>query len=103
MHPFPCRCPGEMRELHSSKERMQLLSSGSAAAAARPAIESFVEVVNDYENRVRVVFTGDCERASGGYGASPALSATCYASDPEHAASWSENFGTRRVLTRRET
>ncbi|MBE3046552.1 hypothetical protein IMZ48_29290 [Candidatus Bathyarchaeota archaeon] len=91
-----------MRELHAPEERMQLLSSGPAAATRR-AVESFVEVVNGYENRIRVVFTGDFERAPGGYSVSPALPATCDAPNSQYAASWSEIFRTRRVLTRRET
>ena len=90
-----------MRELHSSQEGMQLLSSGSAAAA-RCAIESLVEIVDDDKARIRIVITCDPEWESSGYGVSAVLSATRDASYSEYAASWSESFGRRHVLTRRE-
>ena len=87
-----------MRKLYSSKERMQFLSGGPAATT-RCAVKSFVEVVDGHENCVSIIFTNDPERAPDGYGNPSTLSATSNASYPEHAASGSEDFWIRRILS----
>ena len=99
MHSFSCRCSGEMHELYPPEERMQLLSSRSAATTSRRAVESFIEVVNGHKNRICVVFSSDPKRTSCGYGIPPSLPAACDASDSEHAASWSENLWFRCLLS----
>lgn len=101
MHSISCRSSGEMHELHPLEKGMQFLSSRSAAAT-RHAIESFVQVINGYENRIRVIFSSDPERSSNGCGIPPTVSATWDAFRSEHAASRSENVRGRCLPCRCE-